>query len=237
MDNYNYSKFKVDYYDMTKFNGPLAGEKAPDFQAIMLDGSETSLHKYLSKPVILELGSVTCPLFCQYLNRMNELAIKYTEFNFLVLYVREAHPGEKLTNHKSILKKIDAAKKLIELENEKRIILIDDIGGNAHKKYGSMPNSCFVINTAGVVQYTSDTTNHDLLEQFISDYSFEKKENKMNFDRFQEDRSGIFQAIKVMFRGGFSAILDFIKQLPQLFKMHKKLNAIFQEQQNSNGSK
>ncbi len=225
-EEYNYRAFKAKYYDMADFTGPKAGEIAPDFEAILVDGTKTKLSNYLSKPVILELGSYTCPLFCQYLKRMNTLVKEYPNFNFLVLYVREAHPGERCHNHSTISDKIIAAKKLIKDEKEMRTILIDDIEGTTHKQYGGLPNSCFVINPNGEMLYASDSTNNKLLEIFLKNYDGKTLEKQLNYDRFLDDPS-IFQALKVLFRGGIKAIFDFIFQLPKVFAIHRKWNASF----------
>jgi hypothetical protein len=89
-----------------------------------------------------------------------------------------------------------------------------------------LPNSCFVINLEGIVLYASDSTSNKLLENFLKGYDGVTLEKHLNYDRFLDDPS-IFQALKILFRGGFKAIFDFIVELPKVFAVHRKWNASF----------
>jgi Iodothyronine deiodinase len=84
-------------------------------------------------------------------------------FEFFIVYVREAHPGENFPHHSSMEQKILHASKLRELENVKIPILIDDLVGSTHKAYGLFPNMIYLIDRDGVIVYKSDWTDaHEL---------------------------------------------------------------------------
>jgi len=47
-----------------EFGGPKKGQKAPDFTLTTVDGKSITLSNYIGKkPVVLEFGSYTCPVF------------------------------------------------------------------------------------------------------------------------------------------------------------------------------
>jgi len=80
-------------------------------------------------------------------------------FEFFILYVREAHPGENFSHHTSFEQKLAHARKLRDLEKVKIPILMDDLEGTMHKAYGLLPNMVYLINRDGVIVYKSDWTN------------------------------------------------------------------------------
>ena len=78
-------------------------------------------------------------------------------FQFFIVYAREAHPGENYPHHNSAEQKLAHAQKLRELEQIREIsILVDDFSGAMHRAYGSLPNMIYLIDRDGVVVYKSD---------------------------------------------------------------------------------
>jgi len=80
-------------------------------------------------------------------------------FEFFIVYVREAHPGENFPHHISFEQKIAQARKLQELERVEIPILLDDLEGTAHRAYGLLPNMVYLIDRDGLVVYKSDWTD------------------------------------------------------------------------------
>ena len=97
---------------------------------------------------------------------LTQLYEKYRDkaFEFFIVYVREAHPGENFPHHASMEQKILHANKLPELENVRIPILVDDLEGTTHKAYGLLPNMIYLIDREGVVVYKSDWTDAHELE-------------------------------------------------------------------------
>ena len=123
---------------------PRVGECAKDFTALGLDGKPIKLSDFKGKRIILETGSVTCPMFGDNIEGMNRVAEQFTDENtvFLMLYVREAHPGGKMPAHQSQGDKISAASSTAELAHPNRIFLVDDIEGSIHRGGGSFRTRC-----------------------------------------------------------------------------------------------
>ena len=91
---------------------------------------------------------------------LTELYQKYRAkgFEFFIVYVREAHPGENFPHHTFFEQKLGHARKLQELENVSLPILVDDIEGSTHKAYGLLPNMIYLIDRDGIIVYKSDWT-------------------------------------------------------------------------------
>lgn len=85
-------------------------------------------------------------------------------FEFFIVYVREAHPGENFSHHVSFDQKLTHASKLRELEKVRLPILVDGIEGSTHKAYGLLPNMVYVIDRDGIIVYKSDWTDAHELE-------------------------------------------------------------------------
>jgi hypothetical protein len=84
-------------------------------------------------------------------------------FEFFIVYVREAHPGENFPHHTSIEQKLAHARKLRELERVEIPILLDDLAGTTHRAFGLSPNMVYLINRDGFIVYKSDwTDSHEL---------------------------------------------------------------------------
>ena len=159
MTGYNYAKFSAEHYDLVTFRGPEPGHKAPDVPVETLDGKTRSILDFDGPFLVLELGSITCPLFQSRRGAMGALVRAYPQLSFAVLYVREAHPGANIPAHQSHEDKLNSARRLRDQDGEGRQILIDDLAGTAHQAFGGYPNALFIINRNGCVVYRSAWNN------------------------------------------------------------------------------
>jgi len=215
---YNYKNFKAREYDFSTFNGPRAGEKALDFRATTLEGKDASLSDLLGNWIVLEMGSITCPVTESKVVPMNDLARIFSDVTFLVLYVREAHPGEKIGQHSSFEEKSSCAKRFRDEYGVTRKIMIDDIEGSAHQKYGSMPNSVYIINPSGKVVFRGDWNNIDMVRKILEERDLDKIYKKERFSGRPHFGGGNpFRAFTV---AGKRATRDFIKALPRMIIKH-----------------
>lgn len=216
---YNYKHFNPKDYNFTVFEGPKAGEPFIDFQALTLAGKKISLSDYLDKPIVLDTGSITCPIYASTKTSMNQLQKQYPDVHFLLLYIREAHHGGKTKSISTMQEKIDHAKLTDKYYNEQREILIDDVDGTAHKLYGSMPNMTYVIGTNGMVKFRANWTNIDALKIVLKNIETENIEKK---DFYEIAKPAPWIAIRTLLIGGVSALIEFLMGLPQLLRQHKE---------------
>lgn len=159
MSAYNYSAFSPDDYDFDTETGPGIGEKAPDLTLTTLDGTPHRLLDFPGDFLVLEMGSITCPLFQSRRPGMQGLSRDMPGVTHAVLYVREAHPGDLIPPHRSQSDKLACAAHLRDRDGEGRLILVDDLDGTAHRALGEMPNAVFILNRNGCVVFRSDWNN------------------------------------------------------------------------------
>jgi len=217
---YNYSHFKPEEYDFSKFEGPKPGETAVDFVATKLDEESVRLSDFFGSWIVLETGSISCPIYESKIKPMNELARKSPDTTFLVLYVREAHPGERIGQHESFEEKLSCARRARDEDKESRTIIVDDIDGSAHRLYGSMPNSVYVINPKGTVVFRGDWNDISEVRNVLKardSIKIHPKEHYSARPSFRGHKGSIFGTLR---RAGRVAAWDFVKAFPPMVLKH-----------------
>jgi peroxiredoxin len=181
---YNYETFRRNLLikDMvsTKFlRAPKPGDKAPDFDGRTIDGDRIRLSDYAGeKNVVLTFGSATCPFTAATIRGLNDLYDDFSdEVEFLFVYVREAHPGEDLGPHKDMAGKVRAAEMFREAEDVEMPIVVDDLNGRIHRKYGKAPNSTYLIDRSGRISFRMLNTNPAVLAEAIEEL-LERQEDR-----------------------------------------------------------
>ncbi len=218
MVDYNYRNFRTTNYDYMSFPGPKAGDKMADFSLIGLDGKEVKLSDYKGRWVVLETGSLTCPMFVKNINPIKALVRKYTDVEFLVVYVREAHPGSCVGPHKTLDDKIARADRMRNEYADIRNILVYNLDGEMHKAYGSFPNMVYVINPKGKVTYRCDWCYAYLIERAL-----EERDKLHTNERKKIITAWPWIMIPVILKGGWDALFDQCKALPFIVWGHLKL--------------
>ncbi len=211
MSDYNYTEFKTDAYDLDRFAGPRPGDKAPDFTLQTADWIDQRLLDFEGDFLVLEMGSLTCPLFQGRRDGMARLRTQYPNCDFRIHYVREAHPGAKIPAHSSQQDKTACATALRE-DAEGRLILIDDEEGSAHQAFGGYPNSVFVINKQGCVLWFTDWNNPKAVERALAQISV----GQPAVARALFKPVPPWVALRTLLRGGKGATADFFRGLPTL---------------------
>jgi len=218
--NYNYEHFSRDLlreFMDGKVSGPQAGDYAPDFTADSLDGEPVRLRDLRDRNVLLIFGSATCPMTAATMGELNALAEELKDdVAFLFVYVREAHPGDRLPAHESEANKIDAARLLREEEAIAMPVLVDDLRGTVHRKYSVLPHSAFLIDKSGRIAFRSLWSNPDALAAAIDDLlALQDAEGSDHaVVRDGEDPSmplsyAMLRSHRALHRGGRQAVKDF----------------------------
>lgn len=159
MSDYNYDGFSAEEYDFDQAAGPQCGDKAPNCQVRDLDGSPRDLLSFDGEFLVLEMESLTCPLFQTRRGKMQNINTGDARISNAILYVREAHPGADVPQHRSFEDKQSCAQRLKDEDGETRTVLVDDLEGTAHTAYGGMPNTLFIINRNGCVVFRAEWNN------------------------------------------------------------------------------
>ena len=217
---YNYARFHTDAYDFEAFDAPAVGERFADATLWTLEGTQVRLSDYLrDKPLVLETGSITCPMYAASALPMQEIAAARPDFDFVLLYVREAHPGERTGAHGSLEDKIATARRSAERHGDRRVTLVDDTEGTAHRLYGAMPNSVFVIAPDGTVLYRTMWNNAEKLAPILDALA---RERSVASEDLKPDPPFTPAAMRTLLIGGWTALLDFWKGLIPLVGKHRR---------------
>jgi hypothetical protein len=214
---YNYEHFGLENRTMDHLGGVGVGETAPDFTATRLDGTKVKLSDFRGKPVVLETGSVSCPMYVSRVEPMNALAFRYPDVQFLVLYVREAHPGQHIGAHRDDAQKAAAARRVVDEEREGRTVIVDDLAGTAHQLYGAMPNTVHVVAPDGIVAFRAMWNDPPAVEAALRRMLVGQDARAVK-TRFRP--AGMVTVVRVLRRAGWRALLDFVVAFPRLASGH-----------------
>ena len=212
MADYNYSKFEASDYDLDQFTGPQPGAKVPDIEVTALDGTSKRLLDFEGDFLVLETGSITCPLFQGRRKGMAELVNRHPDTAFAILYVREAHPGVNRPKHETEADKRANAMALKLEDHEGREILLDRLDGVAHMALGQYPNSVFIINRNGCIVFMADWNNPRATGKALKALKAGKPATG----------AGLFLppplpvAVRTLRKAGPGALADFLSGLPRL---------------------
>ncbi len=201
---------------------PRPGDRAPDFVGRTLQGDTVHLKDFRGrKNVVLTFGSATCPQTAGSLPGLNDLyADRDPNVEFFFVYTREAHPGDQLGAHSSYADKVNAAELLREQEGVDIPVIVDELSGNIHRKYGKLPNPTFIIDKAGRIAFRSLGTRasviHAALDELLEVQQEEGKDHAIVCDG--EDLSLpspqiLWSAHRALERGGKRSIANFRREM------------------------
>ncbi|MBW3631363.1 MAG: redoxin domain-containing protein [Gemmatimonadetes bacterium] len=176
-EEYNYEHFRPrillkDAKRAAKPEGVVPGDVAPDFELRDTEGRRWCLSELRGRPVVLITGSATCPLTHGSVFGLKEV---YRELgdraHWFYLYVREAHPGERLPSHRSYEQKLEQAEFFRREDQVPWPVLVDDTTGTTAHPYTKLPNAQFLIDAEGRIAFRGDVahgpTLYRALEQLI----------------------------------------------------------------------
>jgi tetratricopeptide (TPR) repeat protein len=148
---------------------PLVGQPAPDVELLRPDGTALRLSSLRGRPLVLVLGSYTCPQLRHGVPAVNRLHGRYGDrARFLLAYLREAHPaaeawestinkreGVSLPEATSVAERVEHAalcRGKLEIPYE---AVVDGLDGKAEAAFSAFPSRVFVIDAGGTVTFSS----------------------------------------------------------------------------------
>ncbi len=166
--------------------GPKLDETAPDFTLRNVEGkSDVTLSKLIGpKPLVLIFGNFTCGPFRSHAGNFEKLYRRYGDrANFLMVYVREAHPTDgwrmesndrlgvsasQPTTNEERAKVAERCGKLLGLGFPMLVDTVDDAVGG---RYSGMPGRFYLVDRAGKIAFKNGRGPYgfkpDELEQAI----------------------------------------------------------------------
>lgn len=171
------------------YEAPAIGTEAPNISVTTLDGSSIELHSLFgTRPVVLQLGSYTCPVFRYRRFDMQPLRQRYQDqIEFVVLYTVEAHPvgsnspyvdrewdpwHNRLTRVRikqadSLLQRQSQASFARQQMHSNARFLVDAMNDSGWQAYGRAPSAVFVIDSEGIIQFRQVWVEPRALEEQI----------------------------------------------------------------------
>jgi len=216
---YNYRHFEPEHYDCDDFAGIDVGERMPDLELVTLERRRVRLSDWLGQRVVLESGSISCPVFVGNIPLMNELAREFSDAAFLVLYTRETHPGGRVDAHTSLDEKLDAARALQSMEGERRTILVDEVGGRAHRILGGTPNLTYVLDENHLVVCCGPYNQPEMVRLALEGAS-RRELDAAKRKAMRPHPPGLLVSLRVLRRAGPRAVWEFVKGLPRMLPLY-----------------
>ncbi len=137
--------------------GPEPGEPFPEFEARLVGGGLLSRDSLRARPALVTLGSLTCPMTAAAARGLKRLHREFGgRVRFVSLYVREAHPGERIPLPRTLEGKLANARAYQARDAIPWEIAVDGVDGALHARLGGAPNAAYLLDTqANVVFKTS----------------------------------------------------------------------------------
>jgi len=150
--------------------GPRVGQPAPDFMLKSADGNGAiQLSKLVgAKPLVLVLGNFTCGPFRAMYPEVDTLRERYqNDANFLMVYVREAHPTDGWKMESNAQADVAVAQPATFDERTavcaqfcQRLkptmpVAVDELADPVGNAYSGMPARLYVIDRAGLIAFKS----------------------------------------------------------------------------------
>jgi len=140
---------------------PGPGDPVPGFDLPTLSGGRfRSRDLATSGPALLIFGSSTCPVTD---NAAPGLHALYRRFGhrvrFVMVNVREAHPGLAIPQPATFPEKMAHAMRLRQLHDFQFEVAVDDVDGTLHRALGPKPNSAYLLGTDGTILFRAQWAN------------------------------------------------------------------------------
>ena len=135
---------------------PRPGERLPQIDLPTAEGGRFRTSEATGRPVLLVTGSYTCPMTASSNPLLKDLHDRFGDrIDFVMLYVREAHPGELKDQARTAEQKRERARTLQERDGLPWTIAVDDPNGSTHRRFDEKPNAAYLTDRNGTIVYRS----------------------------------------------------------------------------------
>lgn len=215
MSEYRYKRFTTSllYRDLrfarTSFR---PGDSVPTFELIATNGQHlVNEDVFGDKPVLFIFGSMTCPMTASSAPSIQELHDEFGDrVKFVMLYVREAHPGENFSQAETIEEKLESARALQAIYEIDWTVAADTVDGNLHRALDPKPNAAYLANSNGEILFRSLwAADYGALRQALGDAASGRAMiNTQSTKLLGPVMRAMGQVNEVMERGGPQAVRD-----------------------------
>jgi len=159
-NDYRYKRFTTSllFRDL-RFHKDAArpGDPFPAFDLVTTVGDRgVNNDVFGDKPVLFIFGSMTCPMTASAMPFLLQVHAEFgSRVDFVMLNVREAHPGEHFTQPENMENKLEHARALKEFFDIPWTVAADNVDGDLHRALDPKPNSAFLSNSDQVIVFRS----------------------------------------------------------------------------------
>lgn len=158
--DYRYDHFttKLLIHDGSFHNGSSRpGETLPEFDLPTTDGTRIVTEDFVGeRPLFLVTGSITCPMTASAMPALKRLYAQCgDDVRFVMLNVREAHPGENYPQPATMEEKMNHARVLKDLYQVPWTVAVDDLDGTLNTAMDAKPNSAYLMDKDGKIVFRS----------------------------------------------------------------------------------
>ena len=140
---------------------PGPGDHVPDFDLPTTDdGRFRRVDLAEASPTLLVFGSFTCPVTESSAAGLRALHGEFGDrVRFVMVDVREAHPGEHVPQPDTPEEKQRHAVQLRDHHGFEFAVAADDIDGTLHRAFGPKPNSAYLLGPDGTILFRAHWAN------------------------------------------------------------------------------
>jgi len=141
---------------------PGPGDRAPLIDLPTTTGERLNTEDLArdGRPLFLVFGSLTCPITEGAADGIKDLHRRYGDrVRFVLVNVREAHPGASVPQPQTIEEKTAHAKALERHPGFEFDVAVDDIDGTLHRSFGPRPSSAYLIAPSGTILFRAQWSN------------------------------------------------------------------------------
>ncbi len=144
-----------------KKDDPGPGDRIPDFDLPTLGGGRfRSIDLAEAGPALLVVGSYTCPVTDSSAPGLKQLHARFGDrVRFVMVDVREAHPGKSVPQPESMDQKMVNAEQLRDFHGFDFEVAVDDIDGTFHRALSPKPNSAYIVGKDGTILFRAHWAN------------------------------------------------------------------------------
>ena len=140
---------------------PGPGDGVPEFDLPTVGGGRfRSSDLAETGPALLIFGSSTCPVTDNAAPGLNELYLRFGDrVRFVMVNVREAHPGKAFPQPRTLEAKMAHAERLRDLHGFEFEVAVDDADGTLHRALSPKPNSAYILGADGTILFRAHWAN------------------------------------------------------------------------------
>jgi hypothetical protein len=140
---------------------PGPGDRVPEFDLPTVGGGRfRSSDLAGTGAALLIFGSSTCPVTDNAAPGLNELYLRWGDrVRFVMVNVREAHPGKAYPQPRTLDAKMAHAERLRDLHGFEFEVAVDDLDGTLHRALSPKPNSAYLLRADRTILFRAHWAN------------------------------------------------------------------------------